>query len=112
MKAGVLVALLAAVVAAAPQIATGPKRCGGNTGKTCSKNEVCAGFENTKDGNGVCVAGLPCGDFLGHQCPKSGDFCVNDPRIHCPEGVMDCGGGVCVPGQWVKELGLHYPPSN
>ncbi|KAJ6261642.1 hypothetical protein Dda_2440 [Drechslerella dactyloides] len=106
MKATILVALFAALAAAAPQGATGPQRCGGKTGKTCHGKQVCAGEKEIKDGNGVCVTGKPCGNFFGDVCPQRGDRCVNDPRIECPEGVMDCGGGVCIPAQWVKELGL------
>ncbi|KAK6331265.1 hypothetical protein TWF696_003325 [Orbilia brochopaga] len=108
MKATVLVALFAAVVAAAPGSA--PKRCGGKTGLTCATKEVCAGFEFTKDGSGVCVDGSrPCGDFFGHVCPGNGDWCANDPRVVCPPNVLDCGSGVCIPGQWVKDLGLKLP---
>ncbi|MFP2927445.1 hypothetical protein ACLESO_20050 [Pyxidicoccus sp. 3LG] len=104
-------AAFAAFAAAAPQgkpVDTTPKRCGGSSGKKCLKNEICVGEKEIKGGVGVCLADpKPCGNFNGDVCPKKTDsYCINDPRIHCPPGVVDCGGGVCLPGEWARQVGL------
>ncbi|KAF3933790.1 hypothetical protein ABW20_dc0102636 [Dactylellina cionopaga] len=87
------------------------KRCGGSSSKKCGKNEVCVGEKQFKDGLGVCVKEpKPCGNFFGDTCPLLGNWsCLNDPRIDCPEGVMDCGGGICVPGEWATKFAKPTP---
>ncbi|KAK6541379.1 hypothetical protein TWF694_007192 [Orbilia ellipsospora] len=98
MKATVLIALFAAVVAAAPQPPV-INYCGGKTGLKCPANKLCVGEAETQGEKGVCIS-LPahtCGDMMGTRCAVKSDYCYTDPRIHCPPGVMDCGGGVCVP---------------
>ncbi|KAF3937201.1 hypothetical protein ABW19_dt0204419 [Dactylella cylindrospora] len=106
MKTTIIVALFAALAAAAPQATYGPRRCGGNSGLRCGRKEICVGEKEIKGGVGVCVVPKPCGNFFGDICPNRTDYCINDPRINCPPGVMDCGGGVCIPGDWAEKLGL------
>ncbi|KAF3913757.1 hypothetical protein AA313_de0208669 [Arthrobotrys entomopaga] len=99
MKATVIIAFCAALVAAAPPQPPLIKYCGGKTGFKCDANQLCVGEAETDGKIGVCVK-LPvqsCGDWMGSRCSDVTDYCYSDPRIHCPEGVMDCGGGVCVP---------------
>jgi hypothetical protein len=109
MKATFFLIAFAAFAATAPQgkpADTTPRRCGGSSGKKCLKKEVCVGEKEIKGGVGVCLADpKPCGNFSGDVC-SGADYCINDPRIHCPPGVMDCGGGVCMPGAWARQFGL------
>ncbi|EPS40390.1 hypothetical protein H072_5809 [Dactylellina haptotyla CBS 200.50] len=110
MKSAVVLTLFAALAAAAPQTLTGPGRCGGDSGLKCHKNALCVGEKEIKGGVGICITGpiQPCGNFFGDRCPSTGSwYCISDPRINCPPGVMDCGGGVCMPAQWAAAVGLN-----
>ncbi|KAF3920366.1 hypothetical protein ABW20_dc0102140 [Dactylellina cionopaga] len=123
MKPTLILVLFTALTAAAPQgiietlwkrthYGSQPQgqsnRCGGNSSKKCGRKEVCVGEKEFKDGMGVCIKNpKSCGNFQGDTCPTGGKYsCLNDPRIKCPPNVQDCGGGVCVEGQWVAKFGL------
>lgn len=74
MKATLLLVVFAAFVAfsaAASDMKIGvtPKRCGGSSGKTCLRGEVCVGEKELKDGLGVCILKpRSCGNFFGDTC--------------------------------------------
>ncbi|AGC45346.1 hypothetical protein MYSTI_04045 [Myxococcus stipitatus DSM 14675] len=114
MKATLFLIAFTAFTAAAPQpklqpkpAAATPKRCGGASNKQCPQSAICVGEKEIKGGVGVCLANpKPCGNFFGDVCPNKTDVCISDPRIQCPPGAMDCGGGVCLPGVWAKQFGL------
>ncbi|KAF3925740.1 hypothetical protein ABW20_dc0100123 [Dactylellina cionopaga] len=108
MKAAIILSVLAAVATAAPSMVPGPKRCGGKSGLKCAKAEFCVGEKEIKGGVGFCLSTptKPCGNFFGDLCPNRTDYCINDPRINCPPGVFDCGGGVCIGEYEAKIFGL------
>ncbi|KAF3932601.1 hypothetical protein ABW20_dc0109430 [Dactylellina cionopaga] len=83
-----------------------PKRCSARNKWECDEGGLCVADERgqTKDDLGLCIKNpQKCGNFLGNKCPEGDWFCVTDPRIKCPAGAFDCGGGVCVPGSWAKK---------
>ncbi|MBU8901048.1 hypothetical protein KRR26_36235 [Corallococcus sp. M34] len=112
MKATLLLVVFVAFSASAQNktAKVTPKRCGGSSGKTCAKEEVCVGEKKFKDGLGVCVSDAfsnQCANALGSRCPNSTDYCVEDPRnADCPPGVMDCGNGLCVQKNVVDQIGV------
>ncbi|KAK6352935.1 hypothetical protein TWF696_004930 [Orbilia brochopaga] len=84
-------------------------RCGGKSGKKCFENpdspEICAGTDNElRDGMGVCLTW-----GFTRQCKNGcspGDHCVKNS---CPKFLSgsDCGSSVCLPKQYVQEIGLR-----
>lgn len=108
MRATYLLVVFVAFSAAAQdkQAGASTKRCGGSSGKSCKAAEVCVGVKEFKDGLGVCVPPKSCSNFGGDVCSNKTDHCLPDPRIACPPGVQDCGGGLCVPKGVIEKIGL------
>ncbi|KAF3927840.1 hypothetical protein ABW20_dc0102903 [Dactylellina cionopaga] len=91
-----------------PETRYRPAACGGSTGvKKCPQSNVCVGETDLANGNGLCIADpIKCGGFRGPQCPDDTKYyCLNDPRVNCPKGVMDCGSGICVRQDWAIKYG-------
>lgn len=83
------------------------KSCGGHRADPpkCADDELCLDDPRTPescgqacDGPGICLPAkqIPCGGFVGAQCPE-GLFCYDVPHDGCDpqNGGADCG-GICV----------------
>ncbi|KAF3926056.1 hypothetical protein ABW20_dc0108982 [Dactylellina cionopaga] len=128
MKATLFLIAYAALISAAPQGAVDPLltlerrtsppveieylaiRCGGEEGTKCPKGQTCGGSIKIGDGKGVCIPKPNwCANALGDKCPSKNDICVNNDDEQCEEGEEDCGGGVCMPANLAKKVGLIIP---
>ncbi|KAK6542482.1 hypothetical protein TWF694_006435 [Orbilia ellipsospora] len=107
MKTTIAITLFAAL-AAATSVPINPVKCKGGKAAKCPINEFCIG-ENPRTGAaGVCVPTAYkeyCGGFTSIKCSFKFDKCIEDPRIVCPPNVADCGGSVCIPDIYAKEIG-------
>ncbi|KAK6499549.1 hypothetical protein TWF506_004178 [Arthrobotrys conoides] len=83
-------------------------RCGMSspTRFKCPKGQFCVAEQEAGDGKGGICRQLEdyrtCGDEL--SCSQSGNTCIHDPRVKCPDGV-DCDGGLCFSAAIMKGMG-------